>query len=72
MDEKRPIIYQNDHLRIFWRPWMCQHAAQCLTHSPEVFDPMRKPWVEIDAATAEEIIETIGRCPSGALSYELK
>ncbi len=72
MEEKKPIVYQNDRIKVYWRPWLCQHAAQCLTWSPEVFDPMRRPWVEVDAAPVEEIVETIGRCPSGALSCELK
>ena len=31
----------------------------------------RKPWIDPDAAEPERIIETIKRCPSGALSYTL-
>ena len=30
-----------------------------------------EPWIYPDAATAEEIIATIKKCPSGALSYTL-
>lgn len=30
-----------------------------------------KPWINPDGATVEDIIETIEKCPSGALSYSL-
>jgi CDGSH-type Zn-finger protein/uncharacterized Fe-S cluster protein YjdI len=48
----------------------CIHAAECVTHLPEVFDPKRRPWVNPDAAGASEVAAAIRRCPTGALSYE--
>ena len=41
---------------------------------PEVaraFSLSRKPWIDVNAASAAAIIEQVKRCPSGALSYEL-
>ena len=35
----------------------------------EFFDPRRKPWIEMEQATTEEIIEQVRKCPSGALSF---
>ncbi len=34
------------------------------------FNPKQKPWINADAAKAEEIKEIINRCPSHALQYE--
>ena len=32
----------------------------------------KKPWIDADAATPEEIIAVVRSCPSGALSYTLR
>jgi hypothetical protein len=37
-----------------------------------VFNPRIKPWIKLEAATTDEIISQIKKCPSGALSYESK
>jgi hypothetical protein len=37
----------------------------------EVFNPRERPWVKMDGATTERIIEQVRKCPSGALSYYL-
>ena len=36
----------------------------------QVFNPAARPWVSIDAATADQIAETIMTCPTGALHFE--
>jgi len=33
-----------------------------------VFNPRRRPWVEVTAATTDEIVTQVVKCPSGALS----
>ena len=47
----------------------CIHARNCYLKLPQVFDPGRRPWVEPDAAPAEEIAAMIRTCPSGALMF---
>lgn len=47
----------------------CIHSRNCFLKLPKVFDPDRRPWVEPDAASAEEIAAMIRTCPSGALTY---
>ena len=37
-----------------------------------VFDPLRRPWIDLSQADAREIAAIIDRCPSKALQYELK
>ena len=50
---------------------ICSHAAECVNNSPSVFKLNARPWISPDAAETEEIINTIRKCPSGALSYSL-
>jgi hypothetical protein len=37
-----------------------------------VFDTSRRPWVDVEGATAEDIAAAIQQCPTGALRYEAK
>jgi len=48
----------------------CVHAAECLRRLPSVFDLKGRPWIQVDGASAEEIVSTIESCPSGALQYQ--
>jgi len=48
---------------------LCQHAAECVRGLPAVFDSHRRPWIDPDAASADEVEEVVGRCPSGALRF---
>lgn len=48
---------------------ICSHAGYCTDGLPKVFRMRTEPWINPDGATVEEIIETIRKCPSGALSY---
>lgn len=50
---------------------VCAHAGRCTDGLAEVFKYKSEPWIDAAAGSVEEIIETIGRCPSGALSYSL-
>lgn len=48
---------------------ICAHAGYCTDGLAAVFRMKEEPWIHPDSATAEEIIKTIQKCPSGALSY---
>ena len=48
---------------------ICSHAGHCTDGLPSVFKYQQEPWIEPSGDTAEAIIATIKRCPSGALSY---
>ena len=50
---------------------ICSHAAECVNNLPSVFKMNARPWINPDAAEIEEIINTIRKCPSGALSYSI-
>ncbi len=70
--EKGYKAYENDEIIVFWNPKLCEHATECIRGNNKVFDPTRRPWVDISDASASEIASIIDKCPSGALLYEIK
>jgi CDGSH-type Zn-finger protein len=50
---------------------ICSHAAECVNNLPSVFRLNARPWIDPEGANVEEIINTIRKCPSGALSYSV-
>jgi CDGSH-type Zn-finger protein len=50
---------------------ICSHAGECVNSLSSVFRLDAKPWIDPDGASAEEIMKTIRKCPSGALSYSI-
>ena len=63
-------VYQNSEIAVSWEPKLCIHAGYCFRGLPDVFQPQNRPWVKIDAATAEKIAETVMTCPTGALHFK--
>jgi CDGSH-type Zn-finger protein/uncharacterized Fe-S cluster protein YjdI len=62
--------YEGDGIIVRYDVGRCIHAEECVRGLPEVFDPDRRPWIEASRAPAQAIADTIGRCPTGALTYE--
>jgi len=50
---------------------LCSHAGYCTDGLKEVFRQHDEPWIDPDGAALREIVDTIGKCPSGALSYAI-
>jgi uncharacterized Fe-S cluster protein YjdI len=59
--------YATDEIVVEWEPRLCYHSQNCVRSLPQVFDDSRRPWIKVDAATADEIESAVARCPSGAL-----
>ncbi len=64
-------VYRADGLAIRDNRGICQHAGFCSDHCPAVWRYGVEPWIDATGAEREAIIETIKKCPSGALSYEI-
>jgi uncharacterized Fe-S cluster protein YjdI len=62
--------YAGNGIIVHWEPALCIHSGNCTRALAQVFDPIRRPWVDATSATADEIATAIQRCPSGALRYE--
>ncbi len=60
--------YTNGEITILWQPEMCIHSGICFRGLAQVFDPRRKPWIEMSNSETGTIIEQVKKCPSGALS----
>lgn len=60
--------YSNGEITVVWQPARCIHSHRCFQGLPAVFDPSRKPWVDVEAASSNEIARQVRACPSGALS----
>jgi uncharacterized Fe-S cluster protein YjdI len=63
--------YKNDHIIVYWFPELCAHPGICLRLLPEVFNLSQIPWINVNEAEPKDIINTIDKCPSGALRYSL-
>ena len=61
--------YTNGEVSVVWKAEKCIHSAMCVKGLPNVFQPKERPWIKIDSSTTDKIIETVKKCPSGALSY---
>jgi len=50
---------------------ICSHAGFCTDGLASVWRMKTEPWIDPDGADVESIIQTIKKCPSGALSYSI-
>ena len=62
--------YQGKDITVHFNLGVCSHDGTCLKLS-DVFEKCRRPWILPDNGTLKDIIETIKKCPSGALSYSV-
>lgn len=61
--------YTNGEITVSWKSELCQHSAHCWKELIQVFDPRKSPWINMEGAASERIIQQVKRCPSGALTY---
>lgn len=63
--------YKGKGVTIFDNRAICAHAGVCTDNLQSVFLYGKEPWIDADGASVEKIIDTVRRCPSGALSYAI-
>jgi uncharacterized Fe-S cluster protein YjdI len=61
--------YNNGDITVVWKPGQCIHSKICWTNLSSVFDPRKRPWVNIEGAETDAIMAQVEKCPSGALSF---
>ncbi len=64
--------YRGKKITIFDNRSVCAHAGYCTDGLSTVFRYGEESFVDPDGADIAEIIDIIGQCPSGALSYTLE
>lgn len=62
--------YSNGEITIIWQPDLCIHSGVCVKTLPLVYKPNERPWIQIENASSEELINQVATCPSGALSIK--
>jgi uncharacterized Fe-S cluster protein YjdI len=70
MMESSDREYSNGEITVYWRPAKCIHATTCYKELIEVFNPRKRPWVNINGAPTDRIVEVINKCPTDALTYK--
>jgi uncharacterized Fe-S cluster protein YjdI len=60
--------YTNGEVTVLWQPKKCIHSGICAHGLSSVFKPREVPWIDMEGAGSDEIIDQVSKCPSGALS----
>lgn len=68
----RIFTYESNEIEVTWDQKRCIHAARCVRGLGEVFDTGKKPWIQPEKRSADEVADVIERCPTGALHYKMK
>jgi len=69
--QDRRTSYAGKRITIHDNRGICAHAGACTDNLKSVFRMDAEPWIDPDGAAVDEIVATIRKCPSGALSYSL-
>ena len=64
---KRDYVGRN--VTVSYNKSICSHAGICTTRLGPVFNVKARPWIQPNAARADDTRNTVDACPSGALSY---
>jgi len=69
--DKNPKIreYQGNGVTIQYDVKRCIHAEECIHALPKVFSQHQRPWVQPADTPAEELVDAVLRCPTGALHF---
>lgn len=62
--------YANGEITVVWQSGKCIHSGNCVKNLSAVFQPKEQPWIKMQNASTQEIINAVSQCPSGALSIK--
>ena len=61
--------YSNGEITVVYQADKCIHSGVCAKGLSLVFKPGEQPWIKMDAASKEEIMLQVQKCPTKALSF---
>lgn len=65
-------VFSNDELTVTYEPRCCANAGICAKQLSDVFRNSVIPWIDLEGARTDAIINQINKCPSGALKFRVK
>lgn len=58
-------------MEVKWDQNACEHAGVCVSSLPDVFKVEDSKFIiDVNAASEAEVLETVSKCPSGALTVQ--
>ena len=64
-------VFSNDDITVTYSPRCCANAGICAKQLSNVFRSSVIPWINLEGAQTNTIIDQIKKCPSGALQYHM-
>ncbi|WP_111684306.1 (4Fe-4S)-binding protein [Winogradskyella tangerina] len=64
-------VFSNEDITVTYDPRCCVNAGICARQLSDVFRSSVIPWIDLDGAHNDAIINQIKKCPSGALKFHL-
>ncbi|WP_422107737.1 (4Fe-4S)-binding protein [Winogradskyella sp.] len=64
-------VFSNEDITVTYEPRCCVNAGICAKQLSDVFRNSVIPWIDLDGANTDAIINQIKKCPSGALKFHL-
>lgn len=65
-------VYAGEDADVSYNLKRCIHAKTCVSRLPQVFDPDKRPWIQVGHTSSESLTAVIAGCPSGALHLRRK
>jgi CDGSH-type Zn-finger protein/uncharacterized Fe-S cluster protein YjdI len=72
MSDEKKYSFPGNQVDVVWDGRLCIHIAECGRAKGDLFVGGRQPWCQPDLAGADEVIDVVERCPTGALTYDVK
>lgn len=69
--ETNENVFSNHEITVTYNPHCCINAELCAKQLSNVFRSTVIPWIDLEGAQTDDIINQIKKCPSGALTYRL-
>jgi len=66
--EQPTRVYSAPGVTVEWYKDRCVKCHACVEGLPAVFNADARPWININAAPAEDIIRQVKECPANAIS----
>ncbi len=64
-------VFSNDDITVTYEPRCCANAGKCARQLSNVFRNSVIPWIDLEGAQTNAIINQIKKCPSGALQFHI-